>query len=152
MCGGCTHSDTCAGVWILLSLVRAEPDENSMWCTARVAACRQGNDYIQTISTLLNWRTNIGMGEKIKIYKCDENQHLYAFLNKFMTLIYIISCNLMLYLPAHTVIHFTICIWQMHSISPYRKYTRYGETSHRRWKQTGSLFCIFLSIPENIKI
>ena len=42
--------------------------------------------------------------------------------------------------------------WQMHSISPYRKYTRYGETSHRRWKQTSSLFCIFLRLPENTKI
>ena len=43
-------------------------------------------------------------------------------------------------------------ICQIQSKSPYRKYARNGKTSHKGWKQTSSLVCIFLSIPENTKI
>ena len=76
---------------------------------------------------------------------------LLFFLYLYSLIMYIISCDLMPHLPAHTVVHFTIWIWQIHSILPYRKYARYGKTSHRSVKQILPVFCIFQGLPKNIE-
>ena len=102
-----------------------------------------------------NYKRSFSKSEERKVLFLHTKQCLdkkECCFNLYSFIMYIISWDLMLIVPAHAVVHFTICIWQITSISPYRKYARYGKTSHMVWKQTSSLFCIFLRLPENTKI
>ena len=126
------HACACACAWIVILLMLTEADDNSTWCTVRVAAdrvlptCKQGVQF---------WFKKTRDGRWINM------TILFSAIPKDI-LIYLDQMNIYLFKPVE------LKTWY----ARVRKYARYGETSHDREVKICPEWRKFFSTPENTLI